>query len=127
MESPVSRALGSSFHISIHRVLLSLFALSLVAAEPAAANCEEHIKPILREHRLKCHGEDEPKADLGLQSHSGSMRGTSDDFGYDVVHDLQATILHLLGINHEQLTYRHAGRDDRLKDVHGRVVEAVLA
>jgi hypothetical protein len=55
------------------------------------------------------------------------MRGTSDDFGYDVVHDLQATILHLLGINHEQLTYRHAGRDDRLTDVHGRVVEAVLA
>jgi hypothetical protein len=55
------------------------------------------------------------------------MRGTSDDFGYDVVHDLQATILHLLGINHEQLTYRHAGRDDRLTDVQGRVVEAVLA
>jgi hypothetical protein len=127
LESPVSRALCSSFHISIRRVLLSLFALSLVAAEPAAANCEEHIKPILREHCLKCHGEDEPKADLGLQSHSGSMRGTSDDFGYDVVHDLQATILHLLGINHEQLTYRHAGRDDRLTDVHGRVVEAVLA
>ncbi len=127
MESPVSRALCSSFHISIRRVLLSLFALSLVAAEPAAANYEKHITPILREHRLKCHGEDGPKADLGLQSHSGSMRGTSDDFGYDVVHDLQATILHLLGINHEQLTYRHAGRDDRLKDVHGRVVEAVLA
>lgn len=131
MESPVSRALGSSFHISIRRVLLSLFALSLVAAEPAAANCEEHVKPTLREHCLKCHGEDEPKADLGLQSHSGSMRGASDDFGYDfgydVVHDLQATILHLLGINHEQLTYRHAGRDDRLTDVQGRVVEAVLA
>lgn len=133
MESPVSRALCSSFHISIRRVLLSLFALSLVAAEPAAANCEEHIKPILRKHCLKCHGEDEPEADLGLQSHSGSMRGASDDFGYGIVrdpvhvHDLQATILHLLGIDHEQLTYRHAGRDYRLTDVHGRVVEAVLA
>jgi len=43
------------------------------------------------------------------------------------VHDLQATILHLLGLDHERLTFRHAGRDFRLTDVHGRVVRDILA
>ena len=43
------------------------------------------------------------------------------------VHDRHATILHLLGIDHQRLTYRHAGRDFRLTDVHGHVVKAVLA
>jgi hypothetical protein len=63
----------------------------------------------------------------------GHVHGATDDFGYNIVdnpvhvHDLQATILHLLGINHEQLTYRHAGRDYRLTDVAGKVVKAVLA
>ena len=43
------------------------------------------------------------------------------------IHDLHATILHLLGMNHEQLTYRYAGRDFRLTDVHGDVVKGILA
>ena len=43
------------------------------------------------------------------------------------VHDLQATILHLLGLDHERLTYRFQGRDFRLTDVHGRVVKDILA
>jgi hypothetical protein len=43
------------------------------------------------------------------------------------VHDLQATILHCLGFNHEKLTYRHMGRDFRLTDVHGSVVNKLLA
>ena len=43
------------------------------------------------------------------------------------VHDLHATILHLLGFDHEQLTYRYAGRDFRLTDVYGKVVHGVLA
>ena len=43
------------------------------------------------------------------------------------VHDLHATILHLLGFDHERLTFRHAGRDYRLTDVYGRVAEGVLA
>jgi hypothetical protein len=43
------------------------------------------------------------------------------------VHDLQATILHLLGLDHERLTFRHAGRDFRLTDVHGRVVRELLS
>jgi hypothetical protein len=63
----------------------------------------------------------------------GYVHGRTDDFGYNVVenpvhvHDFQATILHLLGIDHERLTYRHAGRDYRLTDVAGKVVQDVLA
>jgi uncharacterized protein (DUF1501 family) len=63
----------------------------------------------------------------------GLVYGTTDDFGYNVaedpvhVHDLQATLLHLLGIDHERLTYRFQGRFYRLTDVHGEVVRDVLA
>jgi Protein of unknown function (DUF1501) len=64
---------------------------------------------------------------------SGHVHGATDDFGYHVVrdrmhvHDLQATILHLLGLDHERLTYKHDGRDYRLTDVAGRVVTEILA
>ena len=59
--------------------------------------------------------------------------GKTDEFGFNViedgvhVHDVQATILHLLGLQHEKLTYRYQGRDFRLTDVHGHVVEKLLA
>jgi hypothetical protein len=62
----------------------------------------------------------------------GYVHGTSDDYGAKVategvhVHDFHATILHLLGLDHERLTYRHAGRDFRLTDVSGRVVKELL-
>jgi arylsulfatase A-like enzyme len=58
--------------------------------------------------------------------------GQTDELGFRVaedpvhVHDLQATILHLLGFNHEKLTYRYQGRDFRLTDVHGNVVRGVV-
>jgi arylsulfatase A-like enzyme len=61
------------------------------------------------------------------------VHGATDDFGYRAVkdpvhvHDLHATILHLLGFDHTKLTYRHAGRDFRLTDVHGDVVRDILA
>src|SRR5262249_49150163 len=63
----------------------------------------------------------------------GIRHGATDDYGYFAldnkvhVHDLHATILHLLGLDHERLTYRYAGRDFRLTDVHGRVVKEILA
>jgi uncharacterized protein (DUF1501 family) len=63
----------------------------------------------------------------------GVTYGKSDDIGARVeenqchVHDFHATILHLLGLDHEKLTYRHAGRDFRLTDVHGNAVEKILA
>jgi hypothetical protein len=64
---------------------------------------------------------------------SGLTLGESDDFGFNAttdrvhVHDLNASILHLLGFDHEKLTYRFQGRDFRLTDVHGKVVEKLLA
>ncbi len=63
----------------------------------------------------------------------GQVLGATDESGFQAaehkvhVHDLQATMLHLLGFDHERLTYRHAGRDFRLTDVHGNVVREVLA
>lgn len=63
----------------------------------------------------------------------GTRYGQTDDFGYFAVedkvhiHDLHATMLHLLGLNHELLTYRHAGRDFRLTDVEGEIVRGILA
>ena len=68
----------------------------------------------------------------GGGSRAGQSVGQTDDFGYHVledrvrVHDLQATILHLLGLDHTRLTYRHQGRDFRLTDIGGEVVEKVL-
>ena len=64
---------------------------------------------------------------------SGLTMGESDDLGFNAtndkvhVHDLNATILHLLGFDHTKLTYRFQGRDFRLTDVHGEVVKKLLA
>jgi hypothetical protein len=63
----------------------------------------------------------------------GMTYGATDELGIDAVgdrvhvHDLHATILHLMGINHEKLTFRYSGRDFRLTDVHGQVVKGILA
>ena len=63
----------------------------------------------------------------------GYSHGETDDYSYNIVkdpvhvHDLHATMLHLLGIDHERLTYKHQGRHFRLTDVHGKVIKAVLA
>tara|TARA_B100000925_G_scaffold77789_2_gene55033 strand:+ start:554 stop:1807 length:1254 start_codon:yes stop_codon:yes gene_type:complete len=63
----------------------------------------------------------------------GTVYGSTDDFGYHVTenkcdfYDLWATVLHLLGLDHENLTYRHGGRDLRLTDVHGRLLHPILA
>lgn len=63
----------------------------------------------------------------------GFTVGETDDFGYNIikdpvhVHDFQATMLHLLGIDHERLTYKYQGRRFRLTDVHGKLVESIIA
>jgi uncharacterized protein (DUF1501 family) len=89
----------------------------------------------------------EPRESLGRDHHienytmwlaGGGIKpglniGRSDELGYYTVedqvhvHDLQATILHLLGLDHKRLTYRFQGRDFRLTDVHGEVVQKILA
>jgi hypothetical protein len=64
---------------------------------------------------------------------AGYSHGTTDEYSYNVVedgvhiHDLHATLLHLLGIDHERLTYKYQGRHFRLTDVHGHVVKELLA
>lgn len=64
---------------------------------------------------------------------SGYVDGATDDFGFRAVedrvhvHDLHATLLKLLGFDHERLTYRWAGRDFRLTDVHGRIIQQIIA
>jgi hypothetical protein len=63
----------------------------------------------------------------------GSIYGATDEFGFRAVenpvsiHDLHATILHLMGYDHQRMTYRYAGRDFRLTDVHGQVIQPILA
>ena len=63
----------------------------------------------------------------------GLVHGKTDDFGFNAienpvhVHDLNATILHLLGFDHTRLTFRFQGRDYRLTDVHGNLVQPILA
>ena len=64
---------------------------------------------------------------------AGTTYGETDEYCYNIVrdpvhvHDLNATILHLLGIEHTQLTYRFQGRDFRLTDIHGEVIPGLLA
>jgi hypothetical protein len=63
----------------------------------------------------------------------GITHGATDEFGWDAVadrvhvHDLHATVLYLLGLDHTKLTYRYSGRDYRLTDVYGKVVRGILA
>ena len=63
----------------------------------------------------------------------GIVYGETDDFGYNIVkdpvhvHDFQATVLNLMGLNHEQLVFRHLGRRYRLTDVSGKVVKNLIA
>ena len=91
----------------------------------------------------ECRIEAPPTAEIRLRSRSarryysgvksGLRYGSTDDYGYYAaenkvhIHDLHATILHLLGLNHERLTFRHAGRDFRLTDVEGNVVHNIFA
>ena len=69
----------------------------------------------------------------GAGIRKGHVHGVTDDYCYNVaqdpvhVHDLNATILHLLGMDHERLTYKFQGRQYRLTDVHGKLVRGILA
>ena len=69
----------------------------------------------------------------GANVKKGYTQGATDEFGYNIiekpvhVHDFQATLLHILGIDHEKLTYKFQGRRYRLTDVHGNIVKELLA
>jgi hypothetical protein len=82
-----------------------------------------------RDHHPRCYS----KWMAGAGIKGGIVYGETDDFSYNVtdkpvhIHDLNATILHQFGVDHKRLTYRHQGRDFRLTDVHGKVVNDILA
>ncbi|MCH8044790.1 MAG: DUF1501 domain-containing protein, partial [Planctomycetes bacterium] len=86
----------------------------------------------------KKHGRDHHPRNFTVWMAGGGIKpgvtyGASDDFSYNVardgvhVHDFQATLMHLLGIDHKRLTFKFQGRDYRLTDVHGKVVQGILA
>lgn len=81
-----------------------------------------------RDHHPRCY----TKWMAGGGVKPGIVYGETDDFSYNVIdkpvhiHDLNATVLHCLGIDHEKLTFRHQGRDFRLTDVHGKVIQDLL-
>ena len=82
-----------------------------------------------RDHHPKCF----TMFMAGAGIKGGMTYGATDDFGYNVVenpvhvHDFQATLMHLMGVDHERLTFKHQGRRYRLTDVHGHVVKDILA
>jgi arylsulfatase A-like enzyme len=82
-----------------------------------------------RDHHPRCYSV--WMAGAGVKG--GNVHGETDDFSYNIVkdpvhiHDLNATALHLLGLDHTRLTYRFQGRDYRLTDIHGEIVKGVLA
>ena len=104
------------------------------ASESAEKQCSsERCRPsALLLRRLRSSGTSHPDVRVE-QGHPALTYGETDDFGFQAVHnrvhihDLHATILHQLGLNHERLTYRYAGRDFRLTDVAGKVLHDVIA
>ena len=122
---------------------------ALVEGPEAARSARRHAGDLGRRVRPDADGREQPALgrSLGRDHHPqaftmwmagggikpGITYGATDDLGFHVatnavhVHDLQATILHLLGFDHERLTFHHAGRDFRLTDVHGKVVEELVA
>ena len=125
--------------------------LTSVAAAEESISFPRHIQPIFAEHCHQCHFRRTPSVEMGQNGtgasqgrdhnhrgfsfwmagggvKAGTIFGATDEFGSKAVenrvpiHDLQATILHLLGFDHERLT----GRNFRLTDIHGRVVHEIL-
>ena len=94
--------------------------------------------PYAQNHQKKKPGRDHHHTAFSMMLAGAGLKGgfaygKSDEFGMNAienpvhVHDLHATILYLLGIDHEKLTYRYAGRDFRLTDVYGRVVHELMS
>jgi len=109
-------------------LLVSRSKTEVTASAPDAGESADKVKP----------GRDHHHTAFSMLLAGGGVKGglaygATDDLGMKVVenpvhvHDFHATILHLLGIDHERLTYRYAGREFRLTDVHGRAVQEIMA
>jgi hypothetical protein len=128
-------------------VLLTSVVLSVLpkthAQDDAVQHFEKHVRPVLIRNCISCHGLKKQESGLRLDSRAGALagrgikgghvHGATDETGWKAVekpvhvYDIHATMLHLLGFDHQAFTYRYAGRDFRLTDVHGRVVDELLA
>jgi hypothetical protein len=115
-----------------HFYLLILMFLANAAFAEDDALFESKVRPVLVKHCYECHSGEKTQGGLALDTKAGWEKGG--DSGPAIVpgkpvhvHDLHTTMLHLMGFDHEKLTYRHAGRDYRLTDVEGHVVKEVLA
>ncbi len=138
---------ATTSRIAMSRLTLLLFILARPAqAEPPETRIDfnRDIRPVVSNKCYSCHGPDEKEreAELRLDTPEGAFRVRKGKYAIvpgkpersELVRristldkdDLQATIMHLLGFDHEQLTYRFQGRDYRLTDVHGRVVPDIL-
>lgn len=120
-----------------HCLPLSIVAALLPFAQlPAEEKIDfaREILPILSDKCFACHGPDATKAKkLRLDSYEAAVEDAAidpDDLENSEliyrIHDLNATILHLLGIDHRKLTYRYQGLDFRLTDVHGHIIKDTL-
>ncbi|MDB4680874.1 DUF1501 domain-containing protein [Akkermansiaceae bacterium] len=114
------------------------YILSRLKKEGMALSPEVDRPTLIRRVTLDLTGRDHHPRGFTMWMAGGGMKpgltyGATDEFGYHAVenkvhvHDLHATILHQLGIDHKRLTFRSQGRDFRLTDVHGRVVKDLLA
>ena len=119
MDDPLA-ALESAISLGFHRILTS----------GGAATAPQGAEGLQRLHDA-ARGRIEIMAGGGIKG--GVSYGETDDWGYKAVkdrveiHDLHATMLHMLGIEHERSTFRFGGRDVRLTDVHGHVIREILA
>ena len=124
-------------------------AVSAQEKPPAPVDFEREIRPLLSDFCYTCHGPDgaKRKSKFRLDHHPrcftrwlagggvkpGLTYGQTDDHRYKIVedpvevHDLNATILHCLGMEHTRLTFKDQGRHHRLTDVHGKLVPGILA
>lgn len=120
-----------TLRLSLPGKVFGIAAAIHVSAEDAFFR--DQVEPILRERCYECQPESFCTWMAGGGIKGGLMHGETDEFGFRPIsgkvhlHDLHATILHLLGLDHEQLTWRHQGRDFRLTDVYGEVVREILA
>ena len=141
---------------TLHLALWLPASCSFAADGGSEAYFESKIRPLLAERCYECHGEKKQKGGLRLDSKGGWQKGgesgpalvpgkpqssllikavssETDDFGNAVaanpidIHDIHATILDQMGLDHTRLTFRRGGRDHRLTEVHRHVVNKILA